>query len=330
VRGNAGVQYVRVQQEAEGKAVNGGIITDLRDGATYHDVLPSLNLNFDLGNYIGDTYLRFGAAKTVARPRMSDMRAGIAAGVSQTTLEWNGSGGNPQLQPWRANSYDLSLEHYFNKGSYVSAAYFFKDLKSYIYNQQQAFDFTGFPNPSTVVPISNIGTINRPANGQGGFVRGVELTASHAAEHAVGPPGRLRHPGQRLRHRELDPSERSGHHREAAGPVRRGRQPDRLLREERLLGAHQRTLSLGLPRRSHRPVRPARLQRDPGREADRRAARLRVPGRPVQEPRLPGPGEQPEQPYQTKQGSAFASGAYAPERYTTYGRQVLFGLNYKL
>jgi iron complex outermembrane receptor protein len=82
VRGNAGVQYVRVEQEAEGKAVNSGIITDLRGGDTYHDVLPSLNLNFDLGNYIGDTYLRFGAAKTVARPRMSDMRAGIAAGVT--------------------------------------------------------------------------------------------------------------------------------------------------------------------------------------------------------------------------------------------------------
>lgn len=26
------------------------------------------------------------------------------------------------------------------------------------------------------------------------------------------------------------------------------------------------------------------------------------------------------EPYQTKQGSPFASGAYAPERYTTYGR----------
>ena len=35
-------------------------------------------------------------------------------------------------------------------------------------------------------------------------------------------------------------------------------------------------------------------------------------------------------PYQTIQGSPFSSGAYAPERYTTYGRQVLVGLNYKL
>ncbi len=36
------------------------------------------------------------------------------------------------------------------------------------------------------------------------------------------------------------------------------------------------------------------------------------------------------QPYQTMQGSPFSSGAYAPERYTTYGRQILLGLNYNL
>jgi iron complex outermembrane receptor protein len=35
-------------------------------------------------------------------------------------------------------------------------------------------------------------------------------------------------------------------------------------------------------------------------------------------------------PYQTMQGDPFSGGSYAPERFTTYGRQVLLGLNYKL
>ena len=35
-------------------------------------------------------------------------------------------------------------------------------------------------------------------------------------------------------------------------------------------------------------------------------------------------------PYQTRQGDPFSGGSYAPERYTTYGRQILLGLNYKL
>jgi iron complex outermembrane receptor protein len=331
VRGNAGVQYVRVEQEAEGKAVNGGTITDLRDGATYHDVLPSLNLNFDLGNYIGDTYLRFGAAKTVARPRMSDMRAGIAAGVSQTTLEWNGSGGNPQLQPWRANSYDLSLEHYFNKGSYVSAAYFFKDLKSYIYNQQQAFDFSGFPNPSTVVPISNIGTINRPANGQGGFVRGIELTASmqlnmlwdrldgfgiqasasgtDSSIHPNGPGTKEKLPGlsgvvanlTAFYEKNGFSARISERYRSAFRGEVTGLFAQRAFSE--ILAEKQIDVQLGYE-----------FQDGPYKNL----------GFLVQVNNLNN------QPYQTKQGSAFASGAYAPERYTTYGRQVLFGLNYKL
>ena len=331
VRGNAGVQYVHVDQQAEGKAVNSGVITDLRDGASYHDVLPSLNLNFDLGNYVGDTYLRFGAAKTVARPRMSDMRAGIAAGVSQTTLEWNGSGGNPHLKPWRANSYDLSLEHYISKGSYVSAAYFFKDLKSYIYNQQQAFDFTGFPNPSDVVPISNIGTINQPANGQGGYVRGVELTASlqldmlwdrlngfgvqasaSGTESSISPNG----PGTTEKLPGLSGVvanltvfyEKNGFSARIA---------------ERYRSAFRGEVTGLFAQRSFSEIL-AEKQIDVQVGYEFQDGPFKNLGLLVQVNNLGN------QPYQTKQGSAFASGAYAPERYTTYGRQVLFGLNYKL
>ena len=331
VRGNAGVQYVHVNQQAEGKAVNAGVITDLRDGASYHDVLPSLNLNFDLGNYVGDTYLRFGAAKTVARPRMSDMRAGIAAGVSQSTLEWNGSGGNPHLEPWRANSYDLSLEHYLSKGSYVSAAYFFKDLKSYIYNQQRPFDFTGFPNPSTVIPISNIGTINQPANGQGGYVRGVELTASlqlnmlwnrldgfgvqasaSGTESSISPNG----PGTTEKLPGLSGVvanltvfyEKNGFSARIA---------------ERYRSAFRGEVTGLFAQRSFSEIL-AEKQIDVQVGYEFQDGPYKNLGFLVQVNNLNN------QPYQTKQGSAFASGAYAPERYTTYGRQVLFGLNYKL
>lgn len=331
VRGNAGVQYVRVNQEAEGKAVNGGIVTDLRDGATYHDVLPSVNLNFDLGNYLGDTYLRFGAAKTVARPRMSDMRAGIAAGVSQSTLEWNGSGGNPHLEPWRANSYDLSLEHYLGKGSYVSLAYFFKDLKSYIYNQQRAFDFTGFPNPSTVVPISNIGTVNQPSNGQGGFVRGIEATVSlqlgmlwnrldgfgvqasasgtDSSIHPNGPGTKEKLPGL------------SGVVGNLTAFYEKYGFSARI--SERYRSAFRGEVTGLFAQRSFSEIL-AEKQIDVQVGYEFQDGPYKNLGLLVQVNNLNN------QPYQTKQGSPFASGAYAPERYTTYGRQVLFGLNYKL
>lgn len=54
---------------------------------------------------------------------------------------WTRDGGNPQLKPWEANAYDVSYEKYFggSKG-YVSAAYFFKDLKTYAYRQATLFN----------------------------------------------------------------------------------------------------------------------------------------------------------------------------------------------
>ena len=57
-------------------------------------------------------------------------------------------GGNPKLRPWKANTFDLSFEKYFgdNKG-YVSAAVYYKDLDTYIFNQSTVEDFTGVPLP---------------------------------------------------------------------------------------------------------------------------------------------------------------------------------------
>ncbi|ALK97897.2 TonB-dependent receptor [Massilia sp. WG5] len=331
VRGNAGVQYVHVNQQADGKAVNDGVVTDIHGGASYHDVLPSLNLNFDLGNYLGDTYLRFGAAKTVARPRMSDMRAGVAAGVDATTRMWNGSGGNVKLEPWRANSYDLSLEHYISKGSYVSAAYFFKDLKSYIYNQQREFDYTGFPNSSAVVPLQSVGTINQPANGQGGFVRGVELTASMQLNMLW---NRLDGFGIQA---SASGTESSIH---PNGPGTTEKLPGLSGVVANLTAFYEKN---GFSARISERYRSAFRGEVTGLFAQRAFSEIRAErqidvqiGYEFQEGPFKNLGllvqanNLKNTPYQTMQGSPFSSGAYAPERYTTYGRQILFGLNYKL
>jgi iron complex outermembrane recepter protein len=88
------------------------------------------------------------------------------------------------LDPWIANAVDVSWERYFdgNKG-YVAAALFYKDLKSYIYTQTRGgYDFqgllTGFvPQPGTP-PVQRFGNFTAPVNGEGGSLRGLELTAS--------------------------------------------------------------------------------------------------------------------------------------------------------
>ncbi len=176
LRGNVGAQLVHTKQSSTGFDIdNNSVAGTLNRGTSYDDVLPSLNLVADFGE---GWMARFGAAKTMARPRIDDMRASASAGVSTTTRLWSGNGGNPLLEPWRADSVDMSFEKYFGAASYVAVALFYKDLKSYVYNQSIDYDFTGFSNPTTVVPISNIGRFSTPANGKGGYMRGVELSTS--------------------------------------------------------------------------------------------------------------------------------------------------------
>ena len=182
VTGNVGLQAVHTVQRSDGYAWVNDKIYPVSDGASYDDYLPSLNLAFQ---FSGDLIARLGLAKTMARPRMDDLRAGAdqpkvnTDPASKNYRQWTASnGGNPQLEPWRAKSVDVSLEKYMGKRSYLAGAAFYKKLDTFIYNQTITRDFTGFPNNSGIEPVSNIGSITAPANGKGGKVYGIELSAS--------------------------------------------------------------------------------------------------------------------------------------------------------
>lgn len=221
LRGNAGVQIVNVRQQSSGSAINGTVtprvVTPVNVSATYTDILPSLNLIYNLG---GGHQLRFAAAKVVARPRMDELRASFIpsfprspCAVSPTNTApcpvggvtaplWGGNGGNAKLEPWRAWAFDASYTWYLDKSSYLGIAGFYKKLGSYIYTQRQVFDFTGLPIPTSsfvsasnpnglplnsvigtvgtpgVVTVSPFGQINQPANGNGGSIKGIEISGA--------------------------------------------------------------------------------------------------------------------------------------------------------
>jgi iron complex outermembrane receptor protein len=200
VRGNVGVQFVKSEQNSDGFAWNdggsggpdGGAVLPVHGGTDYSDVLPSLNLVVDLQE---DLILRFGLGKTMARPRMDDMRAGADQPALTEILSnpgfgtWSASGGgNPEIKPWRAKSVDLSLEKYFGSRSYVALGGFLKKLDTFIYERTTTRDFSGFTNynPDLVPGCElsqpdcdpNIGTFTTQNNGSGGKVYGLEAAAS--------------------------------------------------------------------------------------------------------------------------------------------------------
>jgi len=185
LRGNFGVQVVRTEQSSNSRYFDGTApvasrVKPIEDGKTTTDVLPSMNLALSLG---ADQTLRLGLARQMARPRVDQLRSALDFGIDTATGKPGASGGNPQLDPWLANAFDVSYEKYFGSKAYVAAAAFYKDLKTYIYTQtNQNYDFSrfiaGYVPPVGGQPAQRIGSFTAPYNGNGGKLRGVELSAS--------------------------------------------------------------------------------------------------------------------------------------------------------
>jgi iron complex outermembrane receptor protein len=188
VEGNAGLQFVNTDQSSNAFSTDGGNCPNdvcarqrVTQGKKYSDVLPSANIAFDLGD---DMRLRAAVARVLARPNMNDMRASLGFGVNSTPSTGvpriEGGSGNPQLEPFRANAFDLSLEKYYGNKGYLAAAAFYKDLNTYILTTSRQFDFAPFITASTPLPPSGstVGLLTRPENGSGGSIQGYELAAS--------------------------------------------------------------------------------------------------------------------------------------------------------
>lgn len=196
VRGNVGLQFVKTEQSSAAFNVDRGNCTgdtpatcpgsSVAQGASYNDVLPSMNLAFDLGQ---SQLLRVGAAKVMARPTMNDMRASKSVSYDAAKNVLTGDGGNPQLEPFRANALDVSYERYFGRGAIVSLAGFYKDLDTYVLRQNVSYDFRSLLSPSMKLPAggSTIGLMNMPVNGSGGSIKGLELAAVFPFEMIAKP-----------------------------------------------------------------------------------------------------------------------------------------------
>jgi len=192
-RGNVGTQVVHTNQTGGGNTVDLARCTGntsatcpavaVEDGASYWNVLPSLNLSFDLKN---DQMLRLGVAKVLSRANLDDMRASQNFSINSTTSNpiLTGSGGNAKLKPFSAKSLDLSYEKYFGKKGYVSLAGFYKKLDTYILRAPRPFDFKPWVTPTTPLPAtgthagSTVGLLTQPTNGDGGNLHGFELAVN--------------------------------------------------------------------------------------------------------------------------------------------------------
>jgi iron complex outermembrane receptor protein len=194
--GNLGLQYIDVDQRSSGfstveNSAGYVVATAVTEGREYSNILPTLNLNFEIAE---DQFIRTAVSKVLSRPRMDDMRPNARATFAYNDNQiqsaepengpWSGSAGNSQLKPYEANQFDLSYENYFADDGYFSATFFYKDLVNWHRSSNELTDFSDVyiselhQDSNGDAPVLLTGFVETNTDGFEGFVRGYELQAS--------------------------------------------------------------------------------------------------------------------------------------------------------
>ncbi|MEM0912083.1 MAG: TonB-dependent receptor, partial [Pseudomonadota bacterium] len=198
VKGNIGLQFVDTEQSASGfsTTIDESLFVNavpIEDGIDYSDVLPSMNLAFEVAE---NQFVRVAASKIQSRPRMDDMKPNNDASFNfaqGSSFLWSGSTGNAQLRPLEANQFDLSYENYYSSDGYYAISFFYKDLTNWHGDGRTLTDFSDLyiegyhgirDTDGNLIPLTQpeqfLGEVTFKEDGAEGFVRGYELQASVA------------------------------------------------------------------------------------------------------------------------------------------------------
>jgi TonB-dependent receptor len=102
---------------------------------SYSYLLPSLDFDADLTDQLK---FRASYGETIGRPKWNDIQGGQSLDGLARVDGGTGHQGNPALKPLKSKNFDLSLEFYYAKHSYVAVGYFSKNIANYTGQAQVA------------------------------------------------------------------------------------------------------------------------------------------------------------------------------------------------
>ncbi len=148
----------------------------------YWDILPSANFSYDIDE---NQVIRASAARVMSRPSNQDLGRGFGTEFVRNDQNQyvfsSGSAGNPNLEPFRANQFDVTYEWYMDELSYLALGAFYKDVDSFIVSET---------NIEYVADGSDDGSsgagVTRPFNGKGGSVQGLEFALQKGFDNGLG------------------------------------------------------------------------------------------------------------------------------------------------
>jgi len=195
LRGDFGVRLIKTDDTSTGYEQLSGQsnYSSVSVDHSYTDVLPSLNVVYDLRN---DLILRGAASRGMARPDWSQLSPAL---TPDGTITNKYSGGNPMLKPYHANQIEAGVEWYFADASMVSATVFAKRLDTFIYTNSDFETVNGVTSQVVHSVNANSGaSINglelqwqQPLGGGFGMVSNLTLTDAKSNATAEGQPAEV-------------------------------------------------------------------------------------------------------------------------------------------
>lgn len=125
LRLNGGLRFVNTEQTVTGVARQGNNFLVNEETLDYENILPTFNTAYELRD---DILLRGALSRTMTRANPANMLPGF---IFVDPSAQYADEGNPNLDPYTSDNFDLGLEWYFNDEGYASANYFRKRIEGF-------------------------------------------------------------------------------------------------------------------------------------------------------------------------------------------------------
>ncbi len=206
LHGDVGVRMVRtelrVRQNQTGDVrAYGDTNNDIGDtlsSRSYTDWLPSVNLAYDFNEKLR---LRAAYAKTMIPLDLGNYGGGVTVSTADSLgptpedptappvgirrVTGATLAGSPDLDPWRSDNFDLALEYYYGPATLFNIAAFRLNIDSFI---SRGTVTCGAEYPDGDGVIRRCVDINRPIQGDGGQLQGVEIGAKIGLSDFIDTP----------------------------------------------------------------------------------------------------------------------------------------------
>ncbi|MEL7044672.1 MAG: TonB-dependent receptor, partial [Pseudomonadota bacterium] len=167
---NAGVRYIDTEQTSTGFQVANDFSTPIEVSNSYSELLPSMSMRYEVRP---DVIIRSAYSKSLTRPTLNDLRVAESfGGIDESG--GSGSRGNPELDPFTSDNFDIGAEWYFADEGLVALNFFYKNIDGLIVSSTSTED-REFLSQVTGELVTGPIIFTQPTNGGPAEVTGVEF-----------------------------------------------------------------------------------------------------------------------------------------------------------